>query len=78
MGIAEVTVTNELFLDSMGFPCDTQIVNARMSDDGRSVILRLVHPDLKEAKEGENYPAASPRFLSNPSGTFLDSWGQDG
>ncbi len=78
MGIAEVTIANELMLGSMHFPGDTQIVNARMSDDGRSVILRMVHPDLKPAKEGDFYPVASPRFVSNSTGWVgLDSWGQE-
>lgn len=75
MGVARISVASELVLDALGFPEQTAIRGARMSDDGRDVILVVEHEALKTTRiEGAEPPIAVPSFRHRNPVVLVD-WG---
>jgi hypothetical protein len=70
-----VRITNELLLHNMHFPEGTQIRNARMSDDGRSVELLMEHDALLAVEPANEIPLTTPSFRRQPEVVF-EGWNQ--
>ena len=62
---------------SDGLPPDTKIVNARMSDDFRDLLILIESDEFSEVSDGERIPEITPAFgVACTFKTLLDqgSW----
>lgn len=75
--IATFEITGELLRQALHLPPGTIFLDARSSlwRHG-NLVLKVTHPDLKIAKEGDMIPQAMPQIAVENNEVVFKGWGQ--
>jgi len=71
--VARISVSTELLAKALHMPTGTNILQARMTGDGRSVVLLLEHKDLPQRLWGDIIPETLP-IITHKREEYIWDW----